>query len=101
MFAVSGRCQDGHREQGAERRADFVQNILFHEKDAETSFESSNKSCEFTKKSKNPNKKSPRIFPGFSQEYLFGIPSSYTNWLLRGFYFPKQFASIKHLEYEI
>ena len=28
MFAVSGRCQDGHREQGAERRADFVQKIF-------------------------------------------------------------------------
>ena len=65
MFAVSGRCQDGHREQGLERRADFVEKIFSTKKTPKRRLNIPTNLVNSRKKSKNPIKKSRKYFQVF------------------------------------
>ena len=74
MFAVSGRCQDGYREQGAERRADFAENIFSTKKTPKRRLNIPTNLVNSRRIPKIPTKNPENISRFFSRIYFWNSP---------------------------
>ena len=97
MFAVSGRCQDGHREQGAERRADFVEKILSTKKTPKRRLNIPTNLVNSRRIPKLPTKNPENISRFFSIIYCWN--SLILHKLVAGVLFSQAKTQAKNLEY--
>ena len=96
MFAVSGRCQDGHREQGLERRADFVEKIFSTKKTPKRRLNIPTNLVNSRKSQKIPSKNLENISRFFSIIYLL-IPYIILHKLVGGVFFSQAKTQAKTL----